>query len=71
MLVDIPNMEDSTKGKALDMAEASPIQGFDASIIGTANEEDTKESNPVIITVEITRKPGSEMAVLIMHQQFP
>src|SRR5690606_14591659 len=47
-----------TKGKALDMLEASPVQGFDATIIGTANYEDTRNSDLVIITAGIARKPG-------------
>jgi len=58
VLVDIPNMEKPTKGKALDMLEASPVLGFDANIIGTANYEDTKDSDLVIITAGIPRKPG-------------
>lgn len=58
VLVDIPDMVDPTKGKALDMKEASPIQGFDANITGTANYEDTKDSDLVIITAGIARKPG-------------
>jgi len=58
VLVDIPNMEDPTKGKALDMLEASPVQGFDAKITGTSNYEDTKDSDLVIITAGIARKPG-------------
>ncbi|MBB6452082.1 malate dehydrogenase [Salirhabdus euzebyi] len=58
VLVDIPNMENPTKGKALDMLEASPVQGFDANIIGTSNYEDTKDSDIVIITAGIARKPG-------------
>ncbi|MDC3412628.1 malate dehydrogenase [Terrihalobacillus insolitus] len=58
VLVDIPNMEDPTKGKALDMLEASPVQGFDAKVTGTSNYEDTKGSDLVIITAGIARKPG-------------
>ena len=58
VLVDIPDMENPTKGKALDMLEASPVQGFDAMITGTANYEDTKGSDLVIITAGIARKPG-------------
>jgi malate dehydrogenase len=58
VLVDIPEMEDPTKGKALDMLEASPVQGFDANITGTANYKDTKGSDLVIITAGIARKPG-------------
>ncbi|HEX6594612.1 MAG TPA: malate dehydrogenase [Bacillota bacterium] len=58
VLVDIPDMENPTKGKALDMLEASPVQGFDANIIGTADYADTKDSDLVIITAGIARKPG-------------
>lgn len=58
VLVDIPQAENPTKGKALDMLEASPVQGFDANIIGTSNYEDTKDSDLVIITAGIARKPG-------------
>src|SRR3954454_20124002 len=58
VLVDIPNMENPTKGKALDMAESAPVQGFDAKIIGTSNYEDTADSDIVIITAGIARKPG-------------
>jgi malate dehydrogenase len=58
VLIDIPNMENPTKGKALDMLEASPVQGFDANITGTSNYEDTANSDIVIITAGIARKPG-------------
>lgn len=58
VLVDVPDMEDSTKGKALDMFEASPVQGFDAKITGTSNYADTEGSDLVIITAGVARKPG-------------
>src|SRR5690625_2405419 len=58
VLVDIPNMEKPTKGKALDMLEASPVQGFDANIIGTADYADIKDSDLVIVTAGIARRPG-------------
>ncbi|PYI56996.1 malate dehydrogenase [Paenibacillus flagellatus] len=58
VLLDIPQLENPTKGKALDMLESSPVQGFDSSIVGTANYEDTKDSDVVIITAGIARKPG-------------
>ncbi|MDQ0245876.1 malate dehydrogenase [Bacillus fengqiuensis] len=58
VIVDIPQLENPTKGKALDMLEASPVQGFDANIIGTSNYEDTADSDIVIITAGIARKPG-------------
>lgn len=58
VLVDIPEMEKPTKGKALDMLEASPVQGFDANIIGTSDYKDIEDSDVVIITAGIARKPG-------------
>ncbi|MBV7318470.1 MULTISPECIES: malate dehydrogenase [Bacillus] len=58
VLVDIPQLENPTKGKALDMLEASPVQGFDAKITGTSNYEDTADSDIVVITAGIARKPG-------------
>ncbi|MCP1354961.1 malate dehydrogenase [Aneurinibacillus migulanus] len=58
VLVDIPQMENPTKGKALDMAEAGPVQGFDARVIGTSNYEDIKDADLVIVTAGIARKPG-------------
>ncbi len=46
------------QGKALDMYEASPILGYDAQITGTQLYEDTADSDLVIITAGIARKPG-------------
>lgn len=69
MLVDIPQMENPTKGKALDMLEASPVQGFDANIVGTSNYEDTKDSDVVIITAGIARKPGMSRDDLVQTNQ--
>lgn len=58
ILVDIPDMEKPTQGKALDMLEASPVQGFDANIIGTSNYEEIKDADIVVVTAGIARKPG-------------
>ncbi|PYZ93732.1 malate dehydrogenase [Salipaludibacillus keqinensis] len=58
VLVDIPQSENPTKGKALDMLEASPVQGFDAKITGTSDYKDTANSDIVVITAGIPRKPG-------------
>lgn len=69
VLVDIPNMENPTKGKALDMLEASPVLGFDANITGTSNYEDTKDSDVVIITAGIARKPGMSRDDLVQTNQ--
>lgn len=56
VLVDIN--EGSAKGKALDLFEASPIEGFDSKVIGTSDYKDTKDSDVVIITAGLPRKPG-------------
>lgn len=69
VLVDIPQAENSTKGKALDMFEASPIQGFDSSIIGTSNYEDTAGSDIVLITAGVARKPGMSRDDLVQINQ--
>jgi malate dehydrogenase len=69
VLVDIPQMENPTKGKALDMLEAAPVQGFDANITGTSNYEDTKDSDIVVITAGIARKPGMSRDDLVQTNQ--
>lgn len=58
VLVDIPQMENPTKGKALDMLEAMPVVGRDVHVIGTSSYEDTANSDLVIITAGMARKPG-------------
>lgn len=56
VLLDIPQMENTTKGKALDMLEAGPVQKFDSQITGTSSYEDAADSDIVIITAGIARK---------------
>ncbi|HLQ71476.1 MAG TPA: malate dehydrogenase [Bacillota bacterium] len=58
VLLDTPHNENSTKGKALDMMEASPVQGFDVNIKGTSDYEDIRDSDLVIVTAGVARKPG-------------
>ena len=50
--------EGIAKGKALDIAQSSPVDGFDVEISGTNNYEDTKNSDVIIITAGVPRKPG-------------
>ena len=69
VLVDIPQAENPTKGKALDMLEASPVQGFDSNITGTSNYEDTADSDVVIITAGVARKPGMSRDDLVQINQ--
>jgi malate dehydrogenase len=56
VLIDV--VEGIPQGKALDLMEAAPVEGFDAIITGTNNYEDTKDSDVVVITAGIARKPG-------------
>jgi malate dehydrogenase len=46
------------KGKALDISQSSPIDGFNINLSGTDNYEDTKNSDVIIITAGVPRKPG-------------
>ncbi len=46
------------KGKALDIAQSSPVNGFNVNLSGTDNYEDTKNSDVIIITAGVPRKPG-------------
>lgn len=56
VLVDI--VEGLAEGKALDLAQAGAVQLYDCNIIGTTNWEKTAESNIVIITSGLARRPG-------------
>jgi malate dehydrogenase len=56
VLVDI--IEGVPQGKALDLTEAAPVEKHDAHIIGTNSYEDTKDSDIVVITAGVPRKPG-------------
>ncbi|GED28195.1 malate dehydrogenase [Brevibacillus agri] len=58
VLVDIPSMEKATKGKALDMLQASPVQALNVRITGTSDYEEIRGCDLVIITAGIARKPG-------------
>ncbi|MBB6448184.1 malate dehydrogenase [Geomicrobium halophilum] len=58
VLVDIPDQEGPVQGKALDMLEATPVEGSDVNVVGTADYSDTKDSDVVVITAGIARKPG-------------
>ena len=56
VLLDI--LEGMPQGKGLDLRQASPIERFDANIVGTNSYDDTADSDVVIITSGIARKPG-------------
>jgi len=46
------------KGKALDIAQSSPVNGFNVNLTGSDNYEDTKGSDVIIVTAGVPRKPG-------------
>src|SRR3954471_18840477 len=56
VLIDI--VEGVPQGKALDLAESAPIEGYDCRAVGTNNYKDTANSDVVVITAGIPRKPG-------------
>lgn len=56
VLVDI--IEGMPQGKALDLAESAPVEGYDCRLIGTNGYKETANSDVVVITSGIARKPG-------------
>ena len=58
-------VEDKPQGKTLDLAEASPIDGFDVSCTGTNSYKDIAGANVVIVTAGLPRKPGMSRDDLI------
>ncbi|HEV8379304.1 MAG TPA: malate dehydrogenase [Tepidisphaeraceae bacterium] len=58
VLIDVPQTEGMPAGKSLDLFQASPIEGFDCRITGATSYEPTAESDVVIITAGVARKPG-------------
>lgn len=56
VLVDV--IEGMPQGKALDLAEAGPLEGFDGRIVGTNSYEETAGSDVVVVTSGMARKPG-------------
>ena len=50
--------EGLAKGKALDIAQSSPVSGFNIDLKGTSSYEDTSDSDVIIITAGVPRKPG-------------
>ena len=51
-------IEGLPQGKALDLSQSGPVEGFDASIIGTNDYKDLKDADVVINTAGVPRKPG-------------
>ena len=60
VIFDIPQSEGMVKGKALDIMQLRPHDGYDSNIIGTSNYSDIEDSDVIIITAGIPRKPGMD-----------
>ena len=58
VIYDIPQAEGMTKGKALDILQLRPHDGYDVNISGSSDPKDMKDSDVVIITAGVPRKPG-------------
>ena len=56
VMVDI--IDGLPQGKGLDMLESAPIEGFDSNIIGSTGYEETRDSDVVVVTSGVARKPG-------------
>ena len=56
VLIDI--IDGMPQGKALDLAESAPLEGFDCSLVGTNDYADTADSDVVVVTAGVSRKPG-------------
>ena len=56
VLIDI--VEGMPQGKALDLAESAPLEGFDCRLVGTNDYADTAHSDVVVVTAGIARRPG-------------
>lgn len=63
VIVDI--VEGLPQGKALDLAQAGPVCGYDSQVIGTNRYEETAGSSVVVITSGIARKPGMSRSELL------
>ena len=60
VIFDIPQSEGMVKGKALDIMQLRPHDGYDTNITGTSDYDDIKDSDVIIITAGIPRKPGMD-----------
>ena len=64
VLIDI--VEGLPQGKALDMMESAPVEGFSSKIVGTNRYEDTAGSDVIVITAGLARKPGMSRDDLLL-----
>ena len=60
VIFDIPKMEGIVKGKALDIMQLRPHDGYDVNINGTSDYKDIEGSDVIVITAGVPRKPGMD-----------
>ena len=65
VIFDIPNAEGMVKGKALDLMQLRPHDGYDSNISGTSDWNDISDTDVFIITAGIPRKPGMDREDLL------
>ncbi len=58
VILDIPDFENPVKGKALDLMELRPHDGYDVNITGSSNYADIAGADVIVITAGVPRKPG-------------
>src|SRR5258706_9607398 len=65
VLVDV--IEGIPQGKALDLAQAGPVHGYDSTLTGTNTYDETADSDIVVITAGMARQPGTTPRDLLLH----
>ena len=70
VMIDRPHNEGQVKGKALDILESSPVYGFDVDVKGSIDYADTADSDIVVITAGVPRKPGMSRDDLVQVNEF-
>jgi malate dehydrogenase len=69
VLVDIPELDGMPQGKALDLMQAGPVLRYDTRVIGTTTYDPTANSDVVVITAGVPRKPGMSREDLVSVNQ--
>ncbi|HEY6336700.1 MAG TPA: malate dehydrogenase [Alphaproteobacteria bacterium] len=65
VLVDIPQVDGMPQGKSLDIAQAAPVEGFDATYSGSTDYSAVAGSDVIVVTAGVARKPGMSRDDLI------
>ena len=65
VIIDIPEAENFIKGKALDISQLLPHDGFDSKLVGSSIFEEIKDSDVVVITAGFPRQPGMDREDLL------